>query len=86
MSDVKAHFALLQELERENQEIQDTIEGLMADMERLPPEQRPADQWGPSGTLTRRFIELSERQNQIAAEIKLVTAAVASAKPAGQAN
>jgi hypothetical protein len=86
VSDVKAHFALLQELERENQEIQDTIEGLMADMERLPPEQRPDDQWGPSGTLTRRFIELSERQHEIAAEIKLVTAAIASAKPAGRAN
>lgn len=86
MSDIKAHFALLQELERENQEVQDTIEGLMADMERLLPEQRPDDQWGPSGTLTRRFIELSERQNEIAAEIKLVTAAIASAEPAGQAN
>ncbi len=86
MSDIKAHFALLQELERENQEVQDTIESLMADMERLPPEQRPDDQWGLSGTQTRRFIELSERQNEIAAEIKLVTAAIASAKPAGQAN
>jgi hypothetical protein len=86
VSDIKAHFALLQELERENQEVQDAIEGLMADMERLPPEQRPADQWGASGTLTRRFIELSARQNEIAAEIKLVTAAIASAEPAGQAN
>jgi hypothetical protein len=55
-------------------------------MERIPPEQRAAAEWGPSGTRTKRFIELSERQNEIAAEIKLVLAAIESAKPEGKAN
>jgi hypothetical protein len=83
MSDLAAHFALLKELESENREIEAAIDGLMTDMERVPPGQRSDSEWGPSGTLTRRFMELSERQNEIAAEIKLVTAAIASAKPAG---
>jgi hypothetical protein len=86
MSDIKAHFALLQELERENLEVQDAIDTLMAEMERVPPAQRPAAEWGPSGTLTKRFLELSERQNEIAAELKLVSAAIESAKPPSHAN
>jgi hypothetical protein len=85
MSELTKHFALLKELESEHQEIEAAIERLMADMERVPPEQRSAGEWGPSGTLTKRFIELSERQNEIAAEIKLVSAAIDSAKPAGNA-
>jgi hypothetical protein len=86
MSDLKAHFALLAELERENREVEAAIDGLMADMERVPPEQRAAGEWGSSGASTQRFLELSERQNEIAAEIKLVSAAIASATPPGQAN
>jgi hypothetical protein len=86
MSDIKAHFALLKELESENQEVQQAIDDLMAEMEREPPEQRPDGDWGPAGRLTTRFIELSERQNEIAAEIKLVTVAIENAKPAGETN
>jgi cell division protein FtsB len=86
MSNLAAHFALLKELEQENQEIETTIADLMDEMARVPPDQRSAGEWGPSGTQTKRFIELSERQNEIAAEIKLVSAAIESAKPAGKAN
>ena len=86
MSALKAHFDLLKELEQENADVEARIDQLMIEMERVPPEQRPAGDWGPSGTLTRRFIELSERQNEIAAEIKLVSAAIAAAKPAGSVN
>ena len=86
MTDLKAHFELLKQLEQENQDLEAQIDKLMGEMERVPPEQRSAGEWGPSGTLTRRFIELSERQNEIAAEIKLVAAAIASAQPAGAAN
>ena len=86
MTDLSAHFALLKELEQENRDVEAAIGGLMEEMERVPPEQRSAGEWGPSGTQTRRFIELSERQNEIAAEIKLVTAAIESAKPAGKTN
>lgn len=86
MTDLTAHFALLKELEQENQDIEAALDELMIEMERVPPEQRAAGEWGPAGTQTRRFIELSERQNELAAEIKLVSAAIEAAKPAGKAN
>lgn len=86
MTDLTRHFALLRELEQENEDIEKAIAELMGEMERVPPEQRPAGEWGPSGSRTKRFIELSERQDEIAAEIKLVSAAIEAAKPAGKAN
>jgi hypothetical protein len=86
MTDLTAHYALLKELEQEGREVEAAIDALMVEMERVPPEQRSAGEWGPTGTQTQRFIELSERQNEIAAEIKLVSAAIDSAKPAGQPN
>jgi hypothetical protein len=82
MTDLNAHFALLTELQQESSEVDAAIDELMAEMERVPPEQRKAGEWGPSGAQTKRFLELSERQNEIAAEIKLVTAAIAAAQPA----
>jgi hypothetical protein len=82
MTSLTAHFTLLKELEQENQDIETAISDLMDEMARVPPEQRSAGEWGPSGSQTKRFIELSERQNEIAAEIKLVSAAIESAKPA----
>ena len=86
MSNLAAHFALLKELEQENQEIETAIANLIDEMERVPPEQRSTGEWGPAGTQTKRFIELSERQNEIAAEIKLVSAAIESAMPANSVN
>ncbi len=86
MTDLSAHYALLRELEQEGRDVEAALDELMIEMERMPPEQRSAGEWGSSGTQTLRFIELSERQNEIAAEIKLVSAAIESAKPAGQTN
>jgi hypothetical protein len=86
MTDLSRHFALLRELEQENQDIEEAIAELMSEMARVPPEQRSSGEWGPTGTHTRRFIELSERQNELAAEIQLVSAAIQSAKPSGPAN
>ena len=86
MTSLTAHFALLKELEQENQQIETAIAELMDEMERIPLEQRAAGEWGPSGTRTKRFIEMSERQNEIAAEIKLVSVAIESAKPANSVN
>lgn len=86
MTDLTRHFALLKELEQENQDIETAIAELMGEMERVPPEQRSAGEWGPAGSQTRRFIELSQRQDEIAAEIKLVSAAIEAAKPASKAN
>ena len=86
MTDLSAHYALLRELEQENRDVEAALDELMIEMERVPPEQRSAGEWGPAGIRTQRFIELSERQNEIAAEIKLVSAAIEAAKPAGQPN
>jgi hypothetical protein len=81
-----AQVALLKELERENEEIEAALAELMDEMARVPPEQRSAAEWGPSGTRTLRFLELSERQNEIAAEVKLVSAKIQAAKPANSVN
>ena len=86
MTDLKAHVTLPKELEQENQDVQERLDRLMAELESVQPELRSIGEWGPEGTLTRRFIELSERQNEIAAEIKLVSAAIESAKPSGNVN
>jgi hypothetical protein len=86
MTDLKAHFALLKELQQEEQDVQKRLDALMAELEGVQPELRSAGEWGPDGTLTRRFIELSDRQNEITAEIKLVSAAIESAKPSGNVN
>jgi hypothetical protein len=86
MTDLKAHFALLKELQQEDQDIQERLDRLMAELENVQPERRAVGEWGPDGTLTRRFIELSERQNEIAAEVKLVSAAIESAKPSSNVN
>jgi coenzyme F420-reducing hydrogenase delta subunit len=86
MTDLTAHYTLLRELEQESRDVEAALDELMIEMERVPPNQRSAGEWGPSGTQTMRFIELSERQNEIAAEIKLVSAAIEAAKPAGQTN
>jgi hypothetical protein len=86
MTDLTAHYALLRELEQEGRKVESALDELMIEMERVPPDRRSAGEWGPAGTQTRRFIELSERQNEIAAEIKLVSAAIEAAKPAGRPN
>ena len=86
MTDVKSQFALLKELERESEETQSEIDGLMAEMERVPAEQRSDREWGPDGTQTRRFLELSERQDELAAEMKRVSRAIETAAPSKAAN
>ena len=86
MTDLKAHFALLKELEQENRDVQEQLDLLMTEMERVPPGERLPDEWGPSGTLTLRFIALSERQDEIAAEIKLVSLAIERATPGDDAS
>ena len=86
MTDLSAYFALLKELEQENREVEAALDALMAELESVQPELRSVGEWGPSGSQTKRFLELSERQNEIAAEIKLVSAAIESAKPVGTAN
>jgi hypothetical protein len=81
MADLKAQFALLDALERENKTVQEEIDQLIEAMALVPPEQRADSDWGPKGKLTQRFLELSERQNELAAEIKLVAKTIDKAVP-----
>jgi hypothetical protein len=86
MTDLKAQIALLAQLEREHDEAQVEIDQLIAEMGRVPPEQRSDSDWGPSGKLTKRFLELSSRQNEIAAEMRLASKAIEQATPPQDPN
>ncbi len=86
MNDIRRQFALLKELEREHAEVLSEIESLIAEMERVPEGERSAGEWGPSGTSTRRFISLSERQRELEADIRLAARAVDRAQPPGRVN
>jgi hypothetical protein len=79
--DLKAHALLLKELQRESDAAEVEIDRLMGEMASVPPERRDPQLWGTSGTLTRRFVELSERQNELAEQIKLVSQAIEKAAP-----
>ena len=86
MATLQEKLALLKDLEEENEAVQSEIDDLMTEMARVPAEQRSVTEWGPSGTLTQRFIELSERQAELAEEIKLVTQAIGKEKPPETVN
>ena len=81
MATLQEKLALLKDLEDENESVQSEIDDLMTEMARVPAEQRSVSEWGPNGTHTKRFIELSERQAELADEIKLVTQAIGQDKP-----
>lgn len=81
MATLQEKLALLKDLEDENEAVQSEIDDLMTEMARVPAEQRSVSEWGPNGTHTKRFIELSERQAELADEIKLVTQAIGQDKP-----
>lgn len=86
MATLQEKLALLKDLEEENEAVQSEIDDLMTEMARVPAEQRSVSEWGPNGTSTKRFIELSERQAELAEEIKLVTQAIGKEKPPKTVN
>jgi hypothetical protein len=86
MATLQEKLALLKDLEDENESAQSEIDDLITEMARVPAEQRSVSEWGPDGTCTKRFIELSERQAELAEEIKLVTQAIGQEKPPNSVN
>jgi len=86
MATLQEKLALLKDLEDENESVQSEIDDLMTEMARVPAGQRSEAEWGQNGTSTRRFIELSERQAELAEEIKLVTQALGKEKPPKSVN
>ena len=81
MTDVKRHLTRLDELERQHAGIQQEIDTLMAEMERVPPEQRSDSDWGPTGTLTRRYLDLIAQEKDLLADVRTVTLAIEQANP-----
>lgn len=61
--------ALLSELTQERTDLDAKIEGLIADMADAPPEQRKTGDWAPNGALTRKYLELTNRQAKVEKDI-----------------
>lgn len=75
--------AQLSELTQERDELDTAIETLIADMADAPPEQRKTGDWAPNGALTRRYLELTNRQAVVEKEIiDLSREIAAGGKPA----
>lgn len=61
--------AQLSELTHERTELDAKIEELIADMADAPPEQRKTGDWAPNGALTRKYLELTNRQAAVEKDI-----------------
>jgi chromosome segregation ATPase len=61
--------AQLSELTNERTELDTAIEELIADMADAPPEQRTTGGWAPNGELTRKYLDLTNRQAAVEKDI-----------------
>lgn len=60
---------LLSELTQERTELDTAIETLIADMADAPPEARTSGDWAADGMLTKRYLELTNRQAEVERDI-----------------
>ena len=75
--------ALLADLSSERAQLDAAIEEMIASMAELAPEQRSASDWAPDGASTKKYLELTERQAAVEAEIiELGRAIVETDEPA----
>jgi len=75
--------ALLADLSSERAQLDAAIEEMIASLAELAPEQRSADDWAPDGASTKKYLELTERQAAVEAEIiELGRAIVETDEPA----
>jgi len=72
--------ALLADLSKERAEIDTAIGQMMANMAEVPPEKRSSGDWAPDGALTKQFLDLTNRQAEVEAEIIAVYRAITAAK------
>jgi hypothetical protein len=76
---------LLAELNRERDLLDETIEGMIADMADAAPQDRRTGDWAPDGALTRKYLELTDRQAELEHQIidlsRAITAGANSALP-----
>lgn len=74
---------LLADLSQERAELDAAIEEMIADMAEAPPEQRKTGDWAPEGALTRKYLELTNRQAEVEKDIIDLTRQIAAdGKPA----
>ncbi len=62
-------LVLLAELKRERDELDAVIDGMIADMADAAPEARRSGDWAADGALTRKYLELTNRQAELEREI-----------------
>ena len=75
--------ALLADLSSERAQLDAAIEEMVASVAELAPEQRSASDWAPDGASTKKYLELTERQAAVEAEIiELGRAIVETDEPA----
>ncbi len=60
---------LLSELTQERNELDQSIEELIADMADAPPEARTSGDWAADGVLTKRYLDLTNRQAKVERDI-----------------
>ena len=75
--------ALLADLSSERAQLDTAVEEMIASLAELAPEQRSAGDWAPDGASTKKYLEMTERQAAVEAEIiELGRAIVETDEPA----
>ncbi|HWM80542.1 MAG TPA: hypothetical protein VNQ56_00650 [Pseudolabrys sp.] len=75
--------ALLADLKEERESVDAAIEQMVGELAAVAPEERSGGGWGPDGARTRAFLELTNRQSDLEAEIDTVSREVAARQPDG---
>ncbi len=78
--------ALFADLSEERVEIERSIETMMTDLADVPLAQRATGGWASDGPLTKRYLDLTNRQAGLEAEIDAVSRAIAEIKRTPRPN
>ena len=68
-NDIDDMTARIGALTDERTELETAIDEMIADMAEVPPEQRSASDWAPDGAKTKAYLNLTNRQAEVDAEI-----------------
>jgi hypothetical protein len=74
---LKEMSARLAELSEKRGKLDAAIEEMIGDMADVAPEQRSVGDWAPNGPKTRKYLELTNSQAEIEAEIVTLSRAIA---------
>ncbi len=73
-------LVLLADMKRERDELDAAINGMIADMADAAPEARRSGEWAPDGAMTRKYLELTNRQAELEREIADLSRAIAESQ------